>query len=144
MSTLTEGAAGDLGRAFRMIRHARQVTLRDAARRAGLSYQYLQNIERGERLTVADDVYHKLARAYEVPENAIDDLVLRARILTALEAHGIERAAREGIWRGVEALLAGQGIRCQTNVAELVAELMVGMSEHRTSQEPANAMHRSS
>jgi transcriptional regulator with XRE-family HTH domain len=120
---LTAGAAKDLGRALRLIRHTRQVTLRDAAKAASLSPQYINNIERGERLTVSQEAFARLATALGGPIEVYDDLALKARIDSALEERGLDAEARTFVWRGVEQRLAERGVRLSV-LAEALVEMM--------------------
>jgi transcriptional regulator with XRE-family HTH domain len=121
---LTPAAAKELGRGLRFVRHARTLTLRDVAKRANLSPQYVQNIERGERTTVSEDAYTRLAAALEVPENVLDDLVLRARTHTALELRGLSAEDVAFVWRGVEQRLEERGISLRTDIAKVVVDIL--------------------
>ncbi len=121
---LTPGAAKELGRGFRFMRHARNLTLRDVARRAELSAQYIQNIERGERLNASEDAFERLARGYEVPQSVVDDLVLKARVIAALEQRGLDAEQQTFIWRGVEQRLAEIGVDIKTDLAKVVTDML--------------------
>lgn len=123
-AALTETAAKDFGRALRFIRQARGMSLRDVSHDAPISAQYLQNIERGERTAASLDIYKRLQRAYELPDGAIDGLLLRARIMSALEAHGVSRADSQTIWSSVETQLNLLRYKVSTDLAELVASLI--------------------
>lgn len=121
---LTPAAAKELGRGFRFLRHAQNLTLRDVAKRAELSAQYVQNLERGERINASEESFEKLSRGYEVPKVIVDDLVLKARIMSALEQRGLDADQQAFVWRGVEQRLAEQGIDIRTDIARVVAQLV--------------------
>lgn len=107
---LNEGAAKELGRALRLIRNTRQITLRDVARKADLSPQYINNIERGERRTVSEDAYSRLAAALDAPPAVFADLALRARMTSALTERGLTAEQATFVLRGVEQRLAEIGV----------------------------------
>lgn len=123
-SALTPDASRDLGRSLRFIRHAKNLTLRDVAKAAGLSPQYTQNIERGERGSASEDAYERLARGYAIDYTIVQDLVLKAQIMSALERRGLDADQRSFVWRGVEPRLAEVGLNLRTDVAKLVAEII--------------------
>jgi transcriptional regulator with XRE-family HTH domain len=123
---LTENAARDLGKALRFLRHANNLTLRDVAKRAGMSAQYVQNIERGERINASEEAFEKLARGYEVPLPVVQDLLMKARIISALEMHGLSPEHQSFIWRGVEQRLTELGVDIRTDVARVVANMLGG------------------
>lgn len=123
-ANLTPTAAKDLGRSIRFIRTARELTLRDIALVAELSPQYVQQIERGIRLNVSQEAYTRLAKPLGIPEAVIDDLVMRARVQSALEQRGLNQDQVAFVWRGVEARLVEQGVAVQTDVSKVVAEIM--------------------
>jgi transcriptional regulator with XRE-family HTH domain len=121
---LTPTAAKDLGKGLRFLRHAQNLTLRDVAKRAELSAQYVQNIERGERANASEEAFGKLARGYEVPKAVVDDLVLKARVISALEARGLAAEQQTFVWRGVEQRLTELGIDIKTDIAKVVASMV--------------------
>lgn len=121
---LTPAAAKELGRGLRFVRHAREQTLRDVAKRAQLSPQYIQNIERGERTTVSEDAYGRLAGALEVPSDVIADLILRARCMAALELRGLGQEDVAFVWRGVESRLRERGIDVRTDISKVVVDIL--------------------
>lgn len=123
-ATLTTTAAKELGRALRFVRHARNLTLRDIGRSASLSPQYVQNIERGERTTVSEDAYVRFAKALSVPDEIVLDLILRARIQSALERRGLSPDQVVFVWRGVEQRLAEQGVDLKTDIAKVVVDIL--------------------
>jgi len=122
--TLTPAAAKELGRSLRFFRHARNLTLRDIARSASLSSQYIQNIERGERGTVSESAYTRFAKALGVPDEIVLDLLMRARVHSALEQRGLLPDQVVFVWRGVEQRLAEQGIDLRTDISRVVVEML--------------------
>jgi len=123
-ATLTTTAAKELGRALRFVRHARNLTLRDIARSASLSPQYVQNIERGERATVSEDAYIRFAKALSIPDEIVLDLIMRARIQSALERRGLSPDQVVFVWRGVEQRLAEQGLDLRTDISKVVVDIL--------------------
>jgi transcriptional regulator with XRE-family HTH domain len=123
-TALTDSSAVDLGKALRFIRHAKNMTLRDVAKRASLSPQYVQNLERGERMSASEDAFNKLAQGYGIDQSIIADLLVKARIMSALERRGLDAEQRAFVWRGIEPRLAEVGLNLRTDVAKLVAELL--------------------
>lgn len=123
---LTPRAAADLGRSLRFLRHAQDMTLREVAKRAGLSPQYIQNIERGERVGTSSESFEKLARGYGVDFAVVADLLLKARVMSNLELRGIGAEQSAFVWRGVEQRLQEQGVELSTDVSRVVSRLMEG------------------
>ncbi|MEI6358522.1 MAG: helix-turn-helix transcriptional regulator [Verrucomicrobiota bacterium] len=121
---LTTSAAKELGRGLRFLRHAQNLTLRDVSKRSGLSPQYVQNIERGERVGTTDEAFEKLAAGYGVPFDIVSDLLLKARVVSALDARGLDPEAQGFIWRGVEQRLSERGVAIRTDIATIVASLI--------------------
>jgi transcriptional regulator with XRE-family HTH domain len=124
MSTLTPSASKELGRALRFIRQAKGMSLRDVGRYAPMSPQYLQNVERGERLNVSTEVYEKLGHVYGLPPHALDDLVLKAQMMSALDLRGVPPPDRDAMWKIIEHRMGELGFPIRTNLAELVASLL--------------------
>lgn len=122
--SLSGSAAKELGRALRFIRQARGLSLRDVAHEAPMSPQYLQNIERGERTAASMDVYDRLQRVYDLPEGAIPDLLLRARVMSALTDRGVTPAHAGAVWTAVESQLNALRYPINTDLAELVAAII--------------------
>lgn len=144
---VTPAAAKELGRALRFMRTARNLTLRDTARKAELSSQYTQNVERGERLNVSQEVYSKLAKGLDVPESVVADFVLRARIFSALEERGLTADQQAFVWRGVEQRLEEADFHLRTDLAKIVADMMLASPPARApepepSVEPAAAVRK--
>lgn len=123
-AALTNSAAKELGRALRFIRQARGLSLREVAKSAPMSPQYLQNIERGERTAASLDVYGRLQRVYELPEGALADLILKARFLSAMEERGVTREHATALWASVETQLQTLRYPVRTDLAELVAAII--------------------
>ncbi len=109
---------------MRFVRHARSFTLRDVAKRAELSAQYVQNLERGERPNASEEAYLRLARGYDIPAVVVSDLLLKARVVSALEARGLDRDQQTFVWRGVEQRLAEVGVDLKTDVARVVSSML--------------------
>lgn len=124
VSTLSPSAAKELGRTLRFVRTARELTLRDVANGAGLSPQYVYNIERGQRVNVAEDAYLRLGTPLAVPEEVLRDLLLRARIVSLLEQHGLAADDVAFIWRGVEDRLRERGRAFDGDIARVVTEAL--------------------
>lgn len=120
---LTQSAAKELGRAFRFVRQAKQVTLRDAAKLCGVSSQYIMNVEQGSRLSVSDDVFKKLGAGYHMPEETVANLLLKARVMTALERRGLDAPQRAVAWRGLEMKLAELDIDPEDGIKKMVTGL---------------------
>jgi transcriptional regulator with XRE-family HTH domain len=123
-TALTTSAAKDLGKSLRFVRHAKDLTLRDVAKAGGLSFQYVQNLERGSRTTTSDEMFEKLSHGYGIPATVMADLLLRARVMSALERRGLDETARTFVWRGVEQRLSEQGTDLRTDLAKIVADLL--------------------
>jgi|GEM_PF-2404366 len=121
---LTLGPAKELGRALRFIRQARSLTLRDVARSAQLSAQYVQNIERAQRLTVSEDAYLRLAGPLGIPESVVRDLLLRARVQSALDLRGLTPEQQAFVWRGVEQRLSEVGVDLRTDLSKVVVDIL--------------------
>lgn len=124
-SSITTAAARDLGRALRFIRTARSLTLRDVAKGAGLSPQYIAQVELAQRTGVSEEAIRRLARPLGVSETVVADLLLRARINSALETRGLTADQVSFIWRGVEQRLAEIDVNVQTDIAALIKDLWV-------------------
>lgn len=125
---LTEGAAKELGRALRLIRHTRQITLRDTAARAQLSPQYINNIERGERRTISEDAFERLTAALGGPPSVWADLVMRARVHSALTDRGLSADETTFVMKGVEQRLAEVG-RAAMPLGDVIANMLAPTPE---------------
>lgn len=123
-STITEGAAKDLGRTLRFIRQAKQLTLRDVAIASGLSMQYIGQIETAQRVGVSEEAIRRLAGPLGLGDGIAEDLMLRARVQSALEARGLSTSDVDFVWRGVEQRMKERGHELRTDVASLVSELL--------------------
>lgn len=120
---LTQTAARELGRAFRFARLAREITLREAAKRSSVSVQYILNIEQGTKFSVSEEVFRKLGKGLGVPPATMDNMLLRARMLSALERRGLNADQRGIIWTTLEIKLKELDIDVRESVREMVAEL---------------------
>jgi transcriptional regulator with XRE-family HTH domain len=117
----------ELGRTLRFVRHIRQFTLRDVAKRAGRSYQYVQNIETGARGTVAVDgpaFAEWIATGYGLPLPMVRSLVLRAEVLSALEQFGLAEGEAGFVWAGIENRLREIGKEIPAGPADIAEEVM--------------------
>lgn len=123
-TALTPAAAKELGRSLRFLRHARDLTMHDIAVSSGLSVGYIQNIEGGARNNASEESFWKLAKGYKITEDVMRDFLLRARILSALERHGLAPEQQTFIWRGVESRLAESGRPLQTDLSELIRDVL--------------------
>lgn len=124
---LSESAAQDLGRAFRFLRQALQLTLHEAAARSQVSAPYIQNIETGGRRNVSRDVYEALGRAYRVDPSVVRDLLLKAEIVSALERRGLAAVDREAVWSGTVSAAAARGVRITTDLAGVIASIITSV-----------------
>jgi transcriptional regulator with XRE-family HTH domain len=132
MTTLTQTEADEFGRALRFIRDARRMTLREASKASTISYQYLHNIEEGTRTGYSDELVQQLQKAYRLPDRSLDDLLLRARVRSALSQRGISTSDTDAAWRMMEKRLNELGTPINTNLAALVADILgtpAGMRE---------------
>lgn len=120
-SALTRDAAADMGRTLRWIRHARELTLRDVAKAAGLSVPYVQNIERAERLGVSEEALARLAKGYGIDASITRDLLFQARIASTLERYGLDHEQRAFVWTGLMHRLAELDFHPQTEIEKVVA-----------------------
>lgn len=130
--SISRTASRDLGRSLRFVRQARSLTLRDVATGANLSPQYVQNIELGQRTSVSEDAFLRLAKPLEVPEGVVMDLILRARIYSALEWRGLTPEQSAFVWTGVEHRLSEVGVDLRTDLSKIVADILNAPSPGRT------------
>lgn len=121
---LSRETAAEIGRNFRFLRHAREMTLRDVSKTAGISPQYLQNIEAGIRTAVSREVWLRLGGCYGVDENVTKDLLLKAAVLTALEERELSPEQRMAGWNALIAGLAAVGVRVETDISREVSKLL--------------------
>lgn len=120
---LTPAAAKELGRAYRFVRQARGMTVRGAEQASGVSYQYVADIESGARPSVREHHLRQLAQGYLVPTAIVDNLLFKARIMSALERRGLDAAQQAVAWKRVESTLMEFGVDVQEGVRDLVATL---------------------
>lgn len=124
MKALTQSEADEFGRALKFIRGARGMTLREVSQASGISYQYLHNIEDGTRVGYSDELVVRLQRTYRLPVRSLDDLLLKARVRSALSKRGISAGDRDAVWRMVETRLNELGTPVNTDLAALVAAIL--------------------
>lgn len=96
--------------------------LEDVAERSGLSRQHVNGIEL-RYAEPTEDTVGRLARALAIPGPQLADLVLRRRVMQALEDHGLEAEDREFVWNGVRQRLEERGRRW-TDSAEIIATML--------------------
>lgn len=121
---LSRDSAAEIGRSFKLLRHANELTLREAAKNAGISPQYLQNIEAGVRTAVSEEVWLRVAGVYKLNDELVRNLLLRGEVQTALEHRGLTPEERTAGWNGLVAGLAGAGVRIETDLARELAKLV--------------------
>lgn len=100
------------------------MTLRDVAKGSGLSPQYLGQIELAQRLGISEEALRRVAKPLGVSEDVISDLLLRARVHSALETRGLGGDDVAFVWRGIEQRLAERGIDLRTDISKIVTEIM--------------------
>lgn len=120
-TSLTPVAAEELGGTLRLVRQLRSEFLGDVARKSGLSTGYIQNLELGSRTNAAEETLIRLAKGYGIPEPMMQDLILRARILTALERRGLDPKQRSFVWEGTAVRLEGIGFKPNVDMAAFLA-----------------------
>jgi transcriptional regulator with XRE-family HTH domain len=121
---LTPAAAAELGCMLRFVRNASGSTLRDVATRAGLSPQYVQNLEKGERSSGSEAAYLALAAGYPLDPATMRDLLLKAQLESALERHGVDRETIDFVWAGVQGRLLERGTSLRSDPVQIVAEVL--------------------
>jgi len=126
MTTLALAEAKEFGNAMRFIRDARRMTVRELCAASGVSYQYIHNIESAERTGPSDDVAQRLQRAYRLPEREIEDLLLRARVRSALLHRGISKADADAAWKMMERRLVELGVKVSTDMPQILATILIG------------------
>ena len=127
-STITEAAAKELGRSLRFIRQARSLTLRDMAKGAQLSPQYIAQVELAQRVGVSEEALRRFAGPLGIPEAMIADLLLRARVKSALEVRGLAPDQVLFAWRGLELRLTEVGVDVTTDVSKVVDDIFAGVT----------------
>jgi transcriptional regulator with XRE-family HTH domain len=120
---LTPTAAVELGRTFRFVRQAKDLTLREAAAASRVSMQYIMNIEQGSRPNVSEAIFKRLGTGYLLTTDIVDNLLLKARVLSALERRGLDPAQQSVAWKRLEAVLVDLDVNIQEGVREMVATL---------------------
>jgi transcriptional regulator with XRE-family HTH domain len=125
-SGLTPAAAKDLGRAFRHMRKAWDLTYRDAAKASGVSAQYIMNVDHGQKANVSEAVYRAMATAYKLPPDKLDNLLLRARLLSALERRGLTLEQSHTLLERLSQSALRMGIDLETDITEDLRPMYAG------------------
>ena len=123
---MTPAAAKELGRAFRFVRQAHDMTLRDAAKVSGVSVQYILNIEQGSRSNISEDVLRRMGQGYQMAPRVVDNMLLKSRVISALERRGLDAAQQNIAWKRLETTLIELGVDMQEGVREMVSALYGG------------------
>ena len=124
---MNERQQKELGRTLRLVRHMRQMTLRDVARRSGRSYQYVQNIETGARgaVVASDEAFAEwIATGYSLPLPMVQGMILRAEVSSALESYGLSLADVDFGWAGIDGRLRELGKAEPPTAAQVAEEAM--------------------
>ena len=121
---LAPHAAANFGRKLSLARTISGLSYRDAAEVANVSAQYLNNIEKGTRLSPSTRVLMRVGRAYLMPEHAMPDLVFEARVLTAFEERGVPEPTQKDLYHTLEGLMAGAGFVLVTDIADIIREML--------------------
>ena len=122
--SLAPNVAFVFGRRLRAWREAASLAMRTVTILTGggpgrVSYQYLSEIEGGTKMNVDLAKIEALGRVYRFPPNAMDNRVLKARILSALEWRGIKPAEGDAVWAAVEKQLTTLGYAVTVDEAAL-------------------------
>jgi len=123
-TALTPTAARRFGEKLALIRRVDGLALRDVGQTAGVSAQYLNNIEKGTRLSPSSRVIARMGRAYLVPDETMADLLFEAKVMSALEQRGVKEPARTAIYEALERLLSESGTPIVTDVAEIIRRML--------------------
>jgi transcriptional regulator with XRE-family HTH domain len=121
---LTQSAAINLGHKLELCRSVARLSLRDVGQAAGISPQYLNNIEKGSRLAPSENVLNRMRSAYMLPQGAMDDLLFEARIKSALEQRGIPEAVRNDFYAQCEQKFTEAGFPIVSDVAEIIRRML--------------------
>ena len=124
MAGITPTAAKDLGRQYRFVRQAHELTLRDAAKASGVSFSYVVNIEMGTRTNVSEEAYRKYGLSLQIPSPTIENMLLQARIMSALELRGLDSASRRVVWGAVADRLRELDIDVRAGFRSMIEELV--------------------
>lgn len=116
-------AAKEFAEALRTIKRVRGVVDMDIARKAGVSRVYLNELLNATRTNPSPRVLEGLRDALGIPDELYRDLLLRLRIMDALEEHGLDEQQRAFVWRGVVQRLE-EIDRPWTDLPEIVARMM--------------------
>ncbi len=133
LTVLTPSAAKELGRFLSQIQtsHRPRLTFRDLEHRARVSSQYVHNIVGGAKGSrdlgpVREAKYFAIGRAMCIPDETTRDLLLRGRVKSALEQHGLASDQVESVWKGMTVALAAEGVALHLDVVPLIAEIIAG------------------
>ena len=125
-SSTADSYAASVGRAIRVARTERGWSGKDLARRAGISYSYLSQIEGGRRHP-SSPVLVRIAEALGLPPS---DLLLRAETGSRVAASSRVGKSRNRVGKGsTEALDAGDSERQLAEVRELMDRMSPGDRE---------------
>ena len=86
--------ADTLGQTLKLLREARQLTLKDAAGKLEIDLSLLARIEKGQR-SVSVLLLAKLAALFEVPERQLRTLALADYVYQQVQQHDCATAALE-------------------------------------------------
>lgn len=117
-------ASQEFGRALKTIRRIRGWTGDEAAKRAEISRAYLIQIEAGMRDNPSDDVVARLHRGYGIEPDRMADLLLRWRVMAALEERGMTDEHRAFVWAGMASRVHELKLDIQTDPNEIVAAII--------------------
>jgi len=123
---LTSAAAREMGEEFRAVRKLRDLTLREAAKASGVSMQYVMNIEQGSRPNVSEPFVRKLGDGYRLAPAVVANLLLKARVMSALERRGLDSEQQTAAWKRMESRLIELGLDMRGGVREMVTALFTG------------------
>lgn len=121
---LTPTVAADLGKNLKFLRQARGLLLDDVAKGAGISITYLQNIESGVRTNTDEDRFVGVADGLRIDRDVLRDLLLRGRVLSALELRGLDAEKQNFVWRGTEQRINEVGLTLQTDMGKIINQIL--------------------
>ena len=123
---LTSAAAREMGEEFKAFRKLRDLTLRAAAKASGVSMQYVLNIEQGSRPNVSEPYVRKLGDGYGLSPIVVGNLILKARVMSALERRGLDSEQQTVAWKRMESTLIELGLNLQGGVRQMFTDLYTG------------------
>ncbi len=121
---LTPAAAARFGHKLELCRSVTRLSLRSVSEVARVSAQYLNNIEKGTRLSPSPEVLNRMSAAYMLPAHTMDDLLFEARVMSALEQLGVPEPTRTDLYRGCEQKLAEAGHPVVTDIGEIIRVML--------------------